>query len=117
MENLERLHRTELEKLDNKRAAENLMKNQQIKEITNAFETEAKRLNEIINMKQRMVESLNKDLSKEKQRVLELTRNYENQINNLSHEKCRLIQEIDHLSDSNTNLGIRLNENLNSFQK
>jgi hypothetical protein len=28
IENLERLHRTELEKLENKRAAENLMKNQ-----------------------------------------------------------------------------------------
>lgn len=54
------------------------MKNQELKEITNAFEAEGKRLNEIINMKERMIDNVNKDLNKEKQRVLELTRNYEN---------------------------------------
>lgn len=51
IENLERFHRTELEKIENKRANESLMKNQEMKDITNAFEAEGKRLNEIINMK------------------------------------------------------------------
>ena len=103
--------------MDNKRAAESLMKNQEIKDITNAFESETKRLNQIISMKERMIESLNKDLSKEKQRVLQLTRNYENEINNLAHEKARLVEETDHLSDDNTNLNVRLKENLHSFNK
>lgn len=36
-------------------------------------------------MKERMIDNVNKDLNKEKQRVLELTRNYQNEINNLAH--------------------------------
>lgn len=52
------------------------MKNQEIKDLTNAFEAEAKRQNEIINMKERMVDGLNKDLNREKQKLLELTRSY-----------------------------------------
>lgn len=70
IENIERLHRTELEKQENKRSAENLMKNQEIKDLTNAFEAEGKRLNEIVGMKERMIEGLNKDLNREKQKVL-----------------------------------------------
>jgi predicted nuclease with TOPRIM domain len=57
-----------------------------------------------------MIDTLNKDLNKEKQRVLELTRTYENEINNLSHEKARLNEEVDALNHENTALNVRLNE-------
>lgn len=40
------------------------MKNQEIKDLTNAFEAEGKRLNEIINMKERMIDGINKDLNR-----------------------------------------------------
>ena len=67
------------------------MKNQEIKDLTNAFESEGKRLNEVINMKERMVDGLNKDLSREKQKLLELTRSYEKEINDLVHDKNRIL--------------------------
>ena len=52
------------------------MKNQELKDLTKTFESEANRLNEIINMKERMIDSLSKENSKEKTRILELTKNY-----------------------------------------
>lgn len=86
------------------------MKNQQLKDLTNAFEAEGKRLNEIIAMKERMIEGLNKDLSREKQKILELTRSYEKEINDLVHEKNRLLDEIDVLNHDNTTLAMKLKD-------
>lgn len=48
-----------MEKIENKRAAETLMKNQEIKDLTNAFDAESKRLSEIINTKEKIIENLN----------------------------------------------------------
>ena len=86
------------------------MKNQELKDLTNTFESEANRLNEIINMKERMIDSLNKENSREKQRILELTKNYENEINNLAHDKSRLMNEIDELNKENTALNLKLRD-------
>ena len=74
-----------------------MMRNQEMKDITQTFENESKRLNEIINMKDRMVDSLQKENNKEKATILSLTKNYENQINNLAHEKSRLQSEINNM--------------------
>ena len=95
------------------------MKNQEIKDLTSAFEQEAKRLNELVNMKERMIEGVNKDLSREKQKILELTRSYEKEINDLVHEKNRLLDEIDTLNHDNTTLAIKLKdiENLYDHDK
>lgn len=49
-------------------------------------------------MKDRMIDSLNKENGKEKQKILDLTKNYENEINNLAHEKARLMNEVDDLN-------------------
>ena len=62
--------------MENKRASENLMRNQEMKDIKQTFENESKRLNEIVNMKDRMVDSLTKENNKEKATILELTKNY-----------------------------------------
>ena len=72
------MHRNELEKVEKQREADKLRQNQELKDLTNAFETEAQRLNEIVNMKDRMIDNLNKENNKEKQRILEITKNYEN---------------------------------------
>ena len=56
-----------------------------MKDIKQTFENESKRLNEIVNMKDRMVDSLTKENNKEKATILEITKNYENEINNLAH--------------------------------
>lgn len=68
-------------------------------------------------MKERMIDNVNKDLNKEKQRVLELTRTYENQINNLAHEKSRLMDEVDDLNRENTSLNMENNNLRNMFDK
>ncbi len=64
-----------------------------------------------------MIENVNKDLNKEKQRVLELTRSYENQINNLNHEKARLLEEVDDLNRENTAVNAKLNDLANITDK
>ena len=61
-------------------------------------------------MKERMIDSLNKENSREKQRILELTKNYENEINNLAHDKSRLMNEIDELNKENTALNLKLRD-------
>lgn len=86
------------------------MKNQEIKDLTSTFEKETQRLQEIINMKDKMIENLNKDLNAEKQKVLDLTKNYENQINNLSHDKSKLLNEVDEVSKENTALHIKIKD-------
>ena len=48
-----------------------------MKEIKNTFEVEARRLEDIINNKDRMNEGLTLELKKEKERVAALTRNYD----------------------------------------
>lgn len=50
-ETLQRLHRNELEKVENKRVQEATLKNQELKDLTGTFEAEANRLKDIINSK------------------------------------------------------------------
>lgn len=64
--------------MEKQREADKLRQNQELKDLTHAFESEGQRLNEIVNMKDRMIDNLNKENSKEKQRILDLTKNYEN---------------------------------------
>ena len=58
-------------------------KNLEMKEIKNTFEAEARRLEDIINHKDRVNEGLSLDLKKEKERVASLTRTYDLEINKL----------------------------------
>ena len=68
-------------------------------------------------MKERMVDGINKDLNREKQKVLELTRSYEKEINDLVHEKNRLLDEVDALNHDNTSLAIKIKDNEAIFNR
>lgn len=52
-------------------------KNLELKDIKNAFDIEGRRLEDIINNKDRVNEGLTLELKKEKERVVALTRNYD----------------------------------------
>ena len=93
------------------------MKNQEIKDITSTFEAESNRLNQIIDNKEKMIDVLNNDLNKEKKVVLELTRSYEKEINDLAHDKSRLLDEVENLSQQNTHLNHKINDQRNLFDK
>lgn len=45
-----------------------------------------------------------------------MTRNYENEINNLTHEKSRLLEEVDKLNSENSAIKIELNESVHVFE-
>ena len=64
-----------------------------------------------------MIEGLNKDLNREKQKILELTRSYEKEINDLVHDKNRLLDEVDTLNHDNTTLAIRIKDNEALFNR
>ena len=68
-------------------------------------------------MKDRMIDNLNKDLAREKQVILELTRSYEKEINDLSHDKSRLLDEVDELSHQNTRLTHKFNDQADLNEK
>jgi hypothetical protein len=63
--------------MQNKREAEMNAKNLELKDIKNAFDIEGRRLEDIINNKDRVNEGLTLELKKEKERVVALTRNYD----------------------------------------
>ena len=73
------------------RKNEAMMKNQELNEITRAFENETVRLKEILGVKDKMIENLSAENNKEKNRILKMTQEYETEINHLAHEKNRLI--------------------------
>lgn len=58
-------------------------KNLEMIDIKNTFEAEARRLEEIINNKDRVNEALGLELKKEKERIVSLTRNYDLEIGRL----------------------------------
>lgn len=101
MEALERSHRAQLDKLEVTRKNEALLKNQEINEITKAFEKESDRLKDILSVKDRMIENLTVENNKEKNRILKMTQDYETEISHLTHEKNRLIDELEYLGKDN----------------
>lgn len=58
-----------------------------------SFESETKRLNEIIGMKDRMVEALTLENTKGKEGLLEVTKSYESRIHNLANDNNHLIEQ------------------------
>lgn len=52
------------------------MKNQQLNEITRTFEGEMNKLKDILDVKDKMIENLSIENNKEKNRILNLTRDY-----------------------------------------
>lgn len=89
-ENLERFHRTELDKVESKRAHEAQVKNQELKDLNDTFNAEMGRMNDVVNSKEKSLENLNEALNDEKTRYLELTKNSTADITNLVHDKSRL---------------------------
>lgn len=76
IESIERTHRAEFERLETQRNSETMLKNQELNELTKAFESESNRLNEIITTKDRVIDQLTIENNKEKTRILNLTRDY-----------------------------------------
>ena len=64
IQDLERGHRNQLQKIQSNRNAENAMKNEEMRNLTSAFETETKRLNQLVNVKDRMIQDTNKNVNK-----------------------------------------------------
>ena len=95
---MERLHRTELDKVESKRAHEAQVKTQELKDLNETFNAEMGRMNDVVNTKEKNIASLNEALNEEKERYLELTKNSTGDITNLVHDKNRLNEEIDHLN-------------------
>ena len=58
-ETLERLHRTELDKVESKRAHEAQVKNQELKDLNDTFNAEIGRMNDTIQAKEKNIENLN----------------------------------------------------------
>lgn len=71
----------------------------ELKDIRGAFEMEAQRLQDIINSKDLVNQSLGIELMKEKEKVTALCRNYDIEINHLVTEKDHLIQDLTELSE------------------
>ena len=76
MEKTERAHKAELEKIENQRNTDNLLKNQEINELTKTFQSESERMKEILSNKEKTIDTLSVENHKEKARVLALTRDY-----------------------------------------
>ena len=70
-------------------------------ELTKVFESESRRLNDLISSRDRVIEQLSAENNKEKTRIINLTRDYEAEINLLTNEKNRLIDEIEHVGKQN----------------
>lgn len=87
LDNVRKLHDTELDKQESKRMAEMSAKNLELKELTKTFENEGRRLDEIIAHKDRVNNSLTNDLNKERETLAATTKHYESEINDLLHQK------------------------------
>jgi chromosome segregation ATPase len=73
------------------------LKNQELKELNDTFNTEMSRMNDIISAKEKSIDTLNASLNHEKEKILEMTRSYTTEITNLVHDKNRLKEEVDDL--------------------
>ena len=78
--------------MDRKREDDIKMKNQELKDLAYTFECEANRMNEIINARDREILALAEEKNKGKAGIVDLTRNYESEINTLVHEKRRYME-------------------------
>ena len=61
-------------------------------------------MKEVLASKEKMIENLNADNGREKNRVVSLTREYEGDITQLAQEKSKLVQEIEVLLQENERL-------------
>jgi hypothetical protein len=73
-----------------------------------SFESETKRLNEIIGMTDRMVEAWTIDNTKGKENLLDITKSYDSRIHNLANDKNKLIEQTEKYIAQITNLEIQL---------
>ena len=60
-----------------------------------SFDSETKRLNEIIGMKDRMVEALTLENTKGKESLLDITKSYESRIHSLANDKNNLMEQVE----------------------
>lgn len=58
-------------------------------------------MKDILSVKDRMIENLTVENNKEKNRILKMTQDYETEISHLTHEKNRLIDELEYLGKDN----------------
>lgn len=87
-----------MEKFQNGKDAEMGTVSMELRDIKDSFEAEAYRLQEMINNKEIVNESLGIELMREKERVAALCRNYDIEINRLVSEKDRLICDLNELN-------------------
>ena len=66
--------------------------------MTEKFDAETKRLNEVIITKEKIVEELNGKSKEESEKLNTAIRGYEQEIASLANEKSRLFQEVDALN-------------------
>ena len=69
-------------------------KNLELKDIQNVFEKESKRLEDIINNKDRVNEAVGLECRKEKEKLAALTRNYDLEISQLVTEKNHILSDL-----------------------
>lgn len=74
-------------------------KNLEMKDIKNTFETEARRLEDIIHNKDRVNEALGLELRKEKEKSIALQRNYDLEIGRLVNEKDHILSDFAMVND------------------
>lgn len=72
------------------------------------FESETRRLEAILNNKDRVNEALGGELKKEKQRNIALTRNYDLEIGKLVNEKDHILSDLTHINDQKIMMGKEL---------
>ena len=70
MEDMARIHRTELDYMDRKREEEVKVKNDELCDLARNFDDEARRMNDILNARDRQIESIAEDKAKSKSATL-----------------------------------------------
>ena len=73
-----------------------------------SFESETKRLGEIIGMKDRMVEALTLENTKGKESLLDVTKSYESRIHNLANDNNHLLEQTEKYINQIASLEIEL---------
>jgi hypothetical protein len=77
-----------------------------------SFDSETKRLNEIIGMKDRMVETLTLENTKGKETLLDITKSYESRIHRLANDKNNLMEQVEKYMAQISNLEIQLDSEM-----
>ena len=73
--------------------------------IQQTFDNEGKRLDVIINNKDRTNETLGTELKKEKERLFAMTRNYDQQIGKLVIEKDNILADFTNVNNQKHHIG------------